>query len=206
MAPLDSCGMMSQPGGIVKTSALAAALLLFAAQHAKADLPTVLGFEPPSLNVFMGQIFTVDLAASNAIGLTSWQLDLSFDETLLIALSVTEGAFLGTAGTTAFSPGTIDNGSGTITGVSGALQNPNSGVSNHGVLATIQFQAIATGVSALTIGNLATYEIGPVFLTETQSEPGSITVQAVPEPATVGLAAAGLLLAVAARLRRRAAA
>jgi hypothetical protein len=64
----------------------------------------------------------------------------------------------------------------------------------------MQFQAIAAGTSALTISNMAAYGSGLILLVKVRNEPGSITVQAAPEPATVGLFAFGaLLLGIAAR-------
>src|SRR5207302_7797750 len=44
--------------------------------------------------VNVGDIFTIPISITAATDLTSWQFDLSFDQTILQANSVTEGPFL----------------------------------------------------------------------------------------------------------------
>lgn len=90
-------------------------------------------------------------------------------------------------GATVFTPGVIDNNSGLISLVAdlyvGFLPNP----SGSGVLATIEFQALAPGLSALTFSN--------VFLNfSNQGFNLGHGQVAVPEPTTLALLTSGLAL------------
>src|SRR5439155_22173963 len=63
----------------------------------------------------VGDVFTIPISITGAVDLTSWQFSLSFGQTILQANSVTEGPFMSSFGTTSFTPGVIDNGTGPIT-------------------------------------------------------------------------------------------
>ena len=71
--------------------------------------------DPTSFNISPGQKFSLDVDVSNITDLYAFQFDLGFDPGLLSALSVTEGTFLPSGGSTFFLPGTIDNVGGTVT-------------------------------------------------------------------------------------------
>lgn len=106
-----------------------------------------------SATVGIGDTFSINLNVADALSLTSWQFDLAYDPTLLQANSVTEGTFLSSAGTTFFTPGVIDNTTGLISLVSASFVDlfPPSG---SGLLATVQFTALSSGLSPLTASNV----------------------------------------------------
>ncbi len=144
---------------------------------------------------------SVDL--SGITDLYAWQFTLNFDPGVLQASSVSEGAFLSTAGATFFAPGTIDNTAGTISFNGDSLLTAIAGASGSGTLLTISFNAIAAGSSALSFGDTLALDsqLNDIAVTWTNS---SLVVTAVPEPESALMLAAGMLL-VGMRLRRRAA-
>jgi hypothetical protein len=158
-----------------------------------------------SATVQVGNTFEIPVSINgldDLMGLISWQFDLRFDSSIIGAVSVNEGPFLSSFGTTFFSPGVIDNGAGLISLMTDSyvdLALP----SGSGVLATITFSALGIGSSALTPGN--------VFLNFADSgfivSGGNVTVDgatSVPEPNTLLLVLfAELLLWVSAARRTR---
>jgi hypothetical protein len=156
--------------------------------------------------VTVGDVFTIPISYASLPtdpDLISWQFDLSFDPTILQANAVTEGPFLSSFGTTltpptTFIPGFIDNVTGLISGVADSYNDLPPNPSGSGVLAYIEFTALAVGESTLDLKDES------VFLTwDDQGVPPSflvvdgeviVTDQAapVPEPATVSLVSLGL--------------
>jgi general secretion pathway protein D len=164
---------------------LLAVLMVFTAARVSHAIPVITA---GSATVTVGNTFTIPISITDAVDLTSFQFDLSFDPAILQAnvAGATAGALL--PGDWFFtSPGAVDNTLGEILGVSAS----GSAVSGSGDLANIEFTALAVGVSALTLSN--------VFLNVSDSGfsigNGQVTVnaaQAVPEPSTVALLALGL--------------
>jgi len=82
---------------------------------------------------------------------------------------VTEGNLLSQGGaSTFFTPGTIDNGAGTITNVAGAIATPGETVSQSGTFATVSFNATAVGTS--------TFDLSNVIVADKQGQSVAITV------------------------------
>jgi cohesin domain-containing protein/PEP-CTERM motif-containing protein len=141
--------------------------------------------------VTVGETFTIPISITNALGvdLTSFQFDLAFDPVILQAneAGATAGSLL--PGDWFFtSPGAVDNTGGDILGVSAF----GSAVSGSGVLANIEFQALAVGESLLTLSNVFLNFEDSGFLTVN----GLVTVipagAPIPEPGTVTLLSLGL--------------
>ena len=111
---------------------------------------------PTSQTVATGRTFTVDVVLEPTVDIAGAQFDLSFDPSLITALSVAEGNLLNQGGCgTFFLPGTIDNDAGTITGVVCVITTPGCTVSDPGTLATITFSAgTMEGTSPLQLSNL----------------------------------------------------
>jgi len=117
---------------------------------------TPVSISPASQTVFEGQVFTVDVVVTPAVPIAGGQFSLSFDHTFLTANSVTEGNLFKQGGAiTFFSPGTINNAAGTITGAYAAIITTGQSVSTPGVFATVSFTAKTTlGTSPLTLSSV----------------------------------------------------
>lgn len=157
------------------TLLLLAAFALLSGPAAHAD--AVLSVVPVSGSFVAGQQFTVGIYVtgptinhsgqtipSDVADLSSFQFDLAFNcsvsggnstscapgQSILSALSVTEGAFLPDGGSnpTFFESGTIDNAAGTISNIGDVGL---SGVSGSGYLVDITFQALQAGSTSIAI-------------------------------------------------------
>jgi adhesin HecA-like repeat protein len=189
-------------GNPVMKLRFAAALLSGFAAMAAYAAPTVTVQASPAPAV-AGSTVGLDVSINDISDLFVFQFTLSFDPSVLQATSVSEGAFLSTGGTTFFIEGTIDNTAGTISFTADSLIGAIPGVSGSGLLTHFNFNAVQAGSSALTFSDV-------LFLNSASNDIAVLTpagslnvVSAVPEPASVMLALAGLpLLALAARRRR----
>jgi hypothetical protein len=178
---------------LVKLGLILATCVIALPAACLADGGSVSVAAPATVN--QGSSFTVDVDIANAADLYDFQLDLTFDPTVLQATSVVEGSFLGAGGATFFLPGTIDNAGGSITFNADTLLTAISGVSGSGALLEFDFTALAPGVSALSIQNLILQDSTGAILDATTTD-GSVTVKAsskVPEPSSLALCFAGLL-------------
>lgn len=154
----------------------------------------------------VGSTVTYNIAIDDIADLYSYQFSINYDARYLRALNVTEGAFLGTAGSTV--SGVLGMDTGLIDFVYGSLLGPTPGASGSGLLASITFEAIGAGTSALSFADVIFLDsvgddIAGLSALSGQgivlAEPGGPVD--VPEPASVLLFGAGL--AGAAALRRR---
>ncbi len=176
------------------------ALALLAPSQAQA-VPMV---SAPFVTVGVGDTFTIPISITGAVNLESFQFDLSFAPLIVQAngAGATAGAIL-PLDWFFTSPGFVDNTQGWILGVS----TFGSAFSGGGVIANIEFTALAPGVSPLTFSN--------VFLNLSDQDfgitNGQITVTGtptggpptVPEPTPLMLMAGGLALLGAQRVARR---
>jgi general secretion pathway protein D len=182
-----------------------AALGLYATM---ADAQAVLSVDPSTTSTSTGGTFTVDVDVSGAADLYAYQLDLAFNPSVLSAVSVTEGPFLASGGsTTTFFPGTIDNVGGTVAFNADAINGSGPGVSGSGELLAFTFDAIGNGSSTLTIQNETLLDSAFNTIADTVTA-GSVTVTsgvaAAPEiDAASAASALTLLLGGVAVLRGR---
>jgi len=143
-----------------------------------------------------GSSVAVKVMIAGIADLYGYQLTLSFNPSVLQATGVTEGAFLGTGGTTFFSGGTINNTTGSISFLFDTLIGVPTGVTGSGVLATVNFNAVSAGTSPLTFSDVLFLNSASTDIA-VQLANGSLQVVAIPEPATVlmlGMGLAGLAL------------
>ena len=133
-----------------------------------------------SATVGVGDTFTIQVSISGAEGLSTWQFDLAFDPMILKANSVSEGDL------PLLSAGAINNDSGLINVISGSFMDADLKELFEGVLAVIEFEALAAGTSPLTLLDV---QLG-FGQTTADLEDGSVTVNAqIPEPGTLALVA-----------------
>ena len=164
-------------------------VVLYGAQSAQAD-PII---SAPLVTVNVGDTFIIPISIADATDLTSWQFDLAFNPTIVNLNSVTEGPLMSSFGLTLFGPGAIDNIAGLISLVTDSYIDLPPEPSGSGVLADIEFTALAPGVSPLTFSNVFVNDLDEGF----RATNGQITVggtSVVPEPASLISLAGGLAL------------
>jgi general secretion pathway protein D len=139
-------------------------------------------------------VISLDIDIADVADLYAWQFDLTFNPAVLAAVSITEGAFLVGGGSTFFLEGTIDNTSGSIAATTDTLIGAISGVTGGGTLATVVFQALASGTSPVTLANVILLDSGLADITGSSTIDGTVNVgaSAIPEPATWLMLATGL--------------
>jgi len=179
---------------------------LLSASTGLADSISIVG---PASSPTVGDTFAVDVDVIGITDLYAFQFDITFNPVLLSAVSVTEGAFLPSGGTTFFVPGTIDNVGGTVAATADTLIGSIPGVSGDGTLAMFDFTALAPGTSALSFANEILLDSSLNDSTaDTTFQNGSVTVSSastsVPEPSSfVLLFIAVLGLVIISHLQRR---
>jgi len=150
-----------------------------------------------SITVVVGSTFSVDVRVDDVSGLFAYDIDVDHNPAVLDATNVTEGPFLASGGTTFFSPDDSSN----PVNVVATLLSVVTGVSGSGVLYSIEYSALAPGVSTLefTLADLAddqqtTIEVG-------LSGASVTVVERVPVPSTLLMLGIGVAGLVAARRR-----
>jgi len=107
---------------------------------ASAAGPTAVSVSAPTQPIGPGEQFSVSVSVVPGSAIAGMQFDLSFNASLAAASKVEEGGLLKQGGANSFfSPGTIDNQAGKITGVFGAITTPGRTVSTPGTFASITF-------------------------------------------------------------------
>lgn len=160
------------------------------------DVDTSMGGFQTDRVVTIGTVFDVEIHISGVSGLYAFDIDVDHDPAKLDATGVTEGSFLNSGGPTLFLG---DDTANPVNALATLLSVP-TGVSGSGLLYTIQYTALAAGVSSLqfTFTDLVDDQLQPI----TVSVGGArIVVQGAPLPSTLLLLGVGL--AAIAGLRRR---
>ena len=130
----------------------------------------------------------------SAQGLTSFQFDLAFNPTFIKALSFTDiGTDFATAASTGGGSltgitGFIDNTAGVLSGVAGSMSGliTGAGLTPSGVVVNATFQALAVGISPLTLSTAFLTDNGvPLSSANGNFRLVNGQVRAVPEPSYV---------------------
>ena len=154
-------------------------------------------FSVSSPNPFLGEIIHVNVNASGLVDLYDYQFDLNFDPTRLQFVGgAFEGPFLATAGATFFFGGIPALGS--VQFVFDTLLGPGPGASGNGLLASLDFRALAKGPTTLSLANVLAQDT-PGNLINVALVSAQITV---PEPGTLALLALALAGCVVAARRK----
>ena len=140
---------------IVSMPTIGSTYLLIAGngQYGPTSSSTPVSISPMNTTVYseIGTIFEVNITITNATDLYVWQAGISFNATILEALSFEEGSFLKQKGTTLWTPSTIDNTAGIIHYHASALAGNIAGANGNGTLGTITFKTKNCGNSAIQL-------------------------------------------------------
>lgn len=140
---------------------------------------------PAATNVALGNSVVVNVNIADVADLYGFQFDLTFNASVLSAVSVSEGSFLVSGGN--FFSGFTDNVGGTVTFVANSLSGPVAGVTGGGLLASLTFDSVGVGTSLIFASNVILLDsvLGDIPVSEIND--GSVTVEsgAVPEPAAI---------------------
>jgi hypothetical protein len=102
----------------------------------------------------IGETFQVNITMTNASDVHVWQTGISFNATLLEAISFEEGPFLKQIGQTLWVPGAIDNTAGIIHYSAAALVGNATGVDGDGVIGIVTFRVKNQGESAVQLSDV----------------------------------------------------
>jgi hypothetical protein len=118
----------------------------------------------------VGESFRVNVTIELVNDLYLWQAGLTFNATILEALSFEEGPFLQLGGSTLWVNGSIDNTNGVIHYHASSLTGTATGVSGNGTLGTITFKVRRFGRSTLHLTDV-------ILLNSSLSEIADIVLQ-----------------------------
>ncbi|MBV8896562.1 MAG: hypothetical protein JO051_08620 [Acidobacteriaceae bacterium] len=171
-------------------------------------IPVLLLVPPASDTATVGSTFSVTLDIDGVTNLNSWQADIFYTPSLLSLVSVQEGPFLSSAGSTFFIPGTNDPTNGDLANNADTLIGA-AAVFGNGELLTLTFKAIAPGFASFLPSNIILLD--PNFSqipsipigTFVDLTPPGVGSGLAPEPASFGLMGASSALFLLLWLRRK---
>jgi general secretion pathway protein D len=192
--------------GMIGRIAVALTWVLFGAVVApslcRADAIPVL--TAGSDTVHVGDVFTIPISIANVAGLTSFQFDLAFNPAIVTALGFSDigtdfdKAATAGGGVLTGITGFIDNTTGLLSGVADSISGLviGNGLTPGGVLVDIDFQALKSGISSLTLSNAFLIDNG-VLLSSAKDDfvlqNAQVTVAQVPEPGSLVLLGSALV-------------
>jgi hypothetical protein len=115
---------------------------------------TVLSLEPKTVQSTIRQDFTVNVSISNVSDLYGWQLELSWNSSLLNVENIIEGPMLKSGGNSTFFSPVMNNGVGNLSALCTRRLSFGlnvTGESGNGTLMTIQFEVIGSGACDLNL-------------------------------------------------------
>jgi hypothetical protein len=168
-------------------------ILFFFAAMSTAFADAIVKVDGPGTQPVVGQTFAVHVDIVGVTDLAFWQTDLNYDPAELSVVSVDEGPFLQTAGTTSFVPGTDHPAMGVITSIADALFGTGPGASGSGTLVTVDFKALRAGPTSLYVSNVILGDSNGMDINFTTA-PGTVTPTPTPEPAAVSQVLLSILL------------
>jgi hypothetical protein len=175
-------------------TAIVAGILLIFGLSSPIWADPVLSVVPTSVSgINVGGSITYDINISNVTGLIAYQFDLSFNPNIVSAVSIDEGAFLSTAGSTIFLPGTIDAIAGSVSSTADTLVGFIPGADGSGTLAVLTLMGVGAGTSSIDISNVTLLDsnFNPILPTGLNSGSVTVTSTSLPEPSSILLLLAG---------------
>lgn len=130
------------------------AVVLVAGGIATASPETVVAVDPKITSTEPGESFEINITVSDVSDLYGWEINMTFDPTILSVVKVTEGPFLKQAGeeqgvdTWLLGP-VINNFAGFVSCAASFVPFPPEGATGSGVLASITFNVTTEGRSDL---------------------------------------------------------
>ncbi len=190
--------MVSGHGRLRTILALASFALFMLAPRVEAAPVVSLG----SATHVVGDTFTISVSVRGAADLQAFQFDLSYNDAILSVLGYTDAATAFDAAATA--GGGVLTGltgfsfAGLLSGVADSMSGASAGMTGDGVIVDIEFEAIAAGISTLTLSSVflnfsdSGFDVanGEVCVNQAGATPCSNG--AVPAPGTLALLALGL--------------
>ncbi len=143
-------------------------------------IPAIIGLDPSTQSVPMGQQFTVDVTVADVTNLGTYEWMLEFDPLIIEYVSVVDGPFLGSTGRSVTClPPILEEGSVRLGCVTSGVTPP--GPDGSGVLSTITFNALSQGTTTL---HFTLAELGDPWGDDIHAvaEDGSVTVTLIPTP------------------------
>jgi hypothetical protein len=123
---------------------IAAVLVAYLVFVTMTSIPTTLYVDPQTTTSEVGQDFSINTSISSVVDLYGWQLQLSWNGTVLDWLNATEGPFLKSGGNSPYFYYNLNATAGQIT-VDCTRLGKVPGVNGSGVLATIRFHVASSG-------------------------------------------------------------
>jgi len=133
---------------------IASTILLLTSFCATASASTTISADPSTIEVSIGEVFTINITILNVADLYAWDLRLYYRNDVLNATEIVEGAFLETAGETFFWVFDLNDAYNATHGrvsVICLLTGSVPGASGNGTLATITFRPVGEGNTTLNI-------------------------------------------------------
>jgi general secretion pathway protein D len=116
------------------------------------EAPAALEFDPPAVSTFKGDTFAVDVVLSGAQNAFSVPLQVSYDKDGLRIINISNGNFL-SQGQQVVALVRRDDPSSGVVEITASRPSGSGGVSGHGIIATLTFEARESGQFLVKITN-----------------------------------------------------
>ena len=153
---IDERGSENMKGRLLSTLivAISTITLIFAGITTAQPAQPIIGLDPKVSSHPQAATFTINVTISGVtlentqgFGVTAWEVDISFNSTVLNAFSVQQGPWLKTAGNVFWITPKIDNDAGTVIAAASLFPPKTSGALGSGTLANITFTVMNKGTS-----------------------------------------------------------
>jgi hypothetical protein len=171
----------------------------------------MLSFSVSDLTPSIGETISVDIVATDVTDLFAFNVDFAFNSTVLGGTSVVPGTFLNSAGLTLGDLGLLGFDTttpGEIRDINDSLLGAVAGATGTGVLATMSFDVVGSGISDLSFLNVNALAVTELIdsvgqtITVADATGTTVTVPSVPEPPLLLLMGTGVVGLLVSRRRK----